>query len=180
MGLGKLLLHTRVGFERIVMRYRHRVYGYACHMLGSEDDAADVAQEVFIRLWKKRSTVDEARILPWLLSVTRNLCIDALRHRQTVHQLISRNEHELESATSGAPAPDDVLETAELSRQLQEALESLSEPHRSIVILREIQGLSYADICAALDLPMTTVKVYLHRGRRMLRSGVAAAMTDSQ
>lgn len=180
MALGKLLLQTRKGFERVVLRHRHRVYGYACHMLGDVDEAADVTQEVFLRLWASRTSVDEKRVVGWLLFVTRNACIDALRHRQTVRAVISRNDQALDDAVATGSRPDASLELEELQHQLQRALQRLSEPHRSIVILREIQEMSYAEICAALDLPMTTVKVYLHRARKLLREEVTDVLAEGR
>ena len=65
---------TLISFEQLFSAYRHRVYGYACHYLRDEEEAADVTQEVFVRMWKNRDRIDESRPLPWLLRVTRNAC----------------------------------------------------------------------------------------------------------
>ena len=172
MGIGKLLLNTRKGYEQVVRRYRHRVYGYAYHMLGEAEEAADVTQEVFLRLWRRRETVESGRVLPWLLSVTRNACIDSLRRRKRAQDVMGGSEETLDGYADPAQRADAGAERADFRKQLQQALQTLSEPYRSIVILREIEDLSYAEICGALDLPMTTVKVYLHRGRKMLREAV--------
>ena len=75
----------------------------------------------------------------------------------------------LEAAPSTAPGPQNQAEGAEFRERLKKALGQLPEPHRSIVVLREIQGLAYDEIAAAVDRPLNTVKVYLHRGRKMLR-----------
>ena len=182
MGLARMLLRTRTGFEQIVLRYRQRVYGYAYHMLGDADEAADVTQDVFLKLWSSRDKMEEKRVLAWLLFVTRNACIDQLRHRRTVRAVVDRNEHALDVAMATDERPDAALEGSDLRSRLQEALHELSEPYRSIVILREIQDLSYAEISGALNLPLTTVKVYLHRGRKMLRervSGLVSSMAEA-
>lgn len=173
MGLTNLLLQTRAGYERAVMRYRHRVYGYAYHMLGDAEEAADVAQDVFVRLWERRGDIEDGRLLPWLMFVTRNACIDALRHRKTVRSVVTRSGEMVEQVAADGDLPDAATERSELRRQIERALNRLTEPYKSIVILREIQELSYADICRVLDLPLTTVKVYLHRGRRTLRSAIS-------
>jgi len=173
MGLTSILLQTRQGYERAVLRYRHRVFGYAFHMLGDLEDSADVAQEVFVKLWERRNEVEGSRLLPWLMSVTRNACIDVLRHRRTKHAVVRMSDAVAETVAGDVELPDATSERRELRRQIESALSRLSEPYRSIVILREIQDLSYADICRVLDLPLTTVKVYLHRGRRALRSAIS-------
>lgn len=172
MGIENVLVRSRGGFERVVLKYRHRVYGYACHMLGDSDEAADLTQEVFLKLWTSRKSIDGSRVLPWLLFVTRNACIDALRHRSTVRRVFGGEravEDGLAAGLASEDRPDADLERRELRTTLEEAVQALPEPYRSIVILREIQDLRYAEICGALDLPLTTVKVYLHRARRKLR-----------
>ena len=179
MGIGNLLLRTRTGFEHIVLRHRHRVYGYAYYMLGDADEAADVTQDVFLKLWSSRKQMEEKRVLPWLLFVTKNACIDQLRHRRTVRGVMTRDEVALDLAETHETLPDASLEAMDLKEQLERALQELSEPHRSIVILREIQDMSYVEIGAALNLPLTTVKVYLHRGRKMLREKVSGLVAET-
>jgi RNA polymerase sigma-70 factor (ECF subfamily) len=83
--------------------------------------------------------------------------------------VVSDDEAGMERVAADSQSPDQWTEQQIVEEHLQTALDSLSEPQRSIVILREIQGLKYDEICQALQLPMATVKVYLHRGRRTLR-----------
>lgn len=176
MGIENLLLRSPTGFERIVLKYRHRVYGFACHMLGDSDEAADLTQDVFLKLWTSRRSIDGSRVLPWLLFVTRNACIDALRHRRTVHRVFGGDERDLEGESEASERPDVQIERRELRQTLEGAVQALPEPYRSIVILREIQDMKYAEICGALDLPLTSVKVYLHRARRKLREMLAESV----
>ena len=161
-----------------MLRHRDRVYGFACQMLRDPDEAADVTQEVFIRLWNARESIDGKRIEAWLMYVTRNACIDVLRHRKTVRGVISHDLDAVDAAVAPDHQPDTVLEGEDFQRRLEQALNELSEPHRSIVVLRELHDMSYAEICAVLDLPMNTVKVYLHRARRSLRHRLAEAVDD--
>ncbi len=161
---------TVIQFENQIERYKNRVYGFAFHYLGNREEAEDVTQEVFIRLWKHRDNIDEEQPLGWLLRVTRNASVDAIRRRNTYHRTVSVNSELLEYAHGSNPLPDIETESSDFRQHLMDALEKLSEPYRSIVILREIQELKYQEISESLELPLTTVKVYLHRARKMLRN----------
>ena len=157
-------------FEQQLNRYQNRVFGFAFHYLGNREEAEDVTQEVFIRFWKHRETIDEDQPLGWLLRVTRNASVDAIRRRKTYQRTVSVNSELLDYAHGSNPLPDDNAESSDFRQHLQQAVEELNEPYRSIVILRELQELKYQEISDALDLPLTTVKVYLHRARKMLRN----------
>jgi RNA polymerase sigma-70 factor (ECF subfamily) len=158
-------------FEKIADRHRDRIFTFACYHLGNRDDAEDVTQEVLVRLWKNLDSLEDARIMPWLIHVTRNACIDSLRRRRTYRTLVTEDPEgdAMRRVPSAAPGPMSAAESADLQERLTSAIQELAEPYRSIVILREIQDLRYDEIVAALDLPLNTVKVYLHRGRRKLR-----------
>lgn len=158
-------------FQELVREYQHRIYNFACYCLGDRDEAQDVTQEVLLKLWRNLDRIDPPGVWPWLLRVTRNASIDALRKRGTYRALLEEDpegETALQ-APSRIPGPEALAEAADFQRQLTQALRELAEPYRSIVVLREIEDLHYDEIAAALDLPLNTVKVYLHRGRRMLR-----------
>ena len=122
-------------------RYQNRVYGFAYHYLGNREEAEDVTQEVFIRLWKHRENIDEEQPLGWLLRVTRNASVDAIRRRKTYTRTVSVNSELLDYAQGGNPLPDIETESADFRQHLLKAVENLNEPYRSIVILREIQEL---------------------------------------
>lgn len=156
-------------FEQLVRQHQDRIFGFACFYLSDRDAAADVTQEVLIRFWRHRKKVDDDRALGWLLRVTRNACIDALRSQRRHFTLMDVDTDLLDDHEGDFAAPDQTVEAADFRDMLRAALDRLAEPYRSIVILRELQDLKYEEICGALDLPLTTVKVYLHRGRKMLR-----------
>lgn len=139
----------------------------------SREAAQDVTQDVLIRFWEHHEDVDEDRALGWLLRVTRNACIDALRKRKTRRNAVTVDTEGLDRATSTRTAPDAEAEAADFRDHLEEALDHVDEPYRSVVILREIQNLKYREISEALDMPMNTVKVYVHRGRKKLRKQLA-------
>ena len=161
-------------FERVVSDSRDRLYGYALYFLGRREEAEDVVQEVYMRLWQHRNEVDSGRSTGWLVSVTRNLCRDQLRRRK-VRSNVDVNSDVVQEAVGEAVA-DRAASTAVFREMLDTALQKLPDPQKSIVVLREIQGMSYREIGDALELPMTTVKVYLHRGRRALRNELSKVL----
>jgi RNA polymerase sigma-70 factor (ECF subfamily) len=164
-------------FEAAVERHQRKVYSFACYWLGDREAAADVTQEVWIRLWRHWDGVRAETMQSWLIRTTRNACIDHLRHRRVERSLFLESEaaEGLESAEQPvAEGFDPVrrLENKALGHRLAREIRHLREPHRAIVILREIQGLSYREISDALSIPINSVKVYLHRGRRALRESL--------
>ncbi len=158
-------------FEKIAARHRDRIFTFACYCLGSREEAEDVTQEVLVRLWKNLDSLEEPRIVPWLIHVTRNACIDTLRRRRSYRSLVAEDPEgeAMLRVASPSPGPGAMAEATDFRSHVESALRELAEPYRSVVILREIQDLRYDEISAALGLPLNTVKVYLHRGRRKLR-----------
>lgn len=158
-------------FHELVGTYQDRIYRFARYCVGNREEAEDITQEVLIRLWRHLDGIEPAGVWPWLVRVTRNASIDSLRRRGTYRAFVDEDpEDALAGRTASAHAgPDAETETADFRRHLEAALREVAEPYRTIVILREIEQLHYEEIAAALEMPLNTVKVYLHRGRRMLR-----------
>lgn len=159
-------------FQELVRRHRDRVYTLAFYSLKNREDAEDVTQEVLIRLWNHYRRLEGEHLAAWIVRVTKNACVDAVRRRQTRYRHeapTSEDDDRLERAPSHDAGPERDAEAAQFRRCLKAALGDVPEPYRSIVILREIQGLAYDEIAKAVDKPLNTVKVYLHRGRKMLR-----------
>ena len=163
-------------FERSVRKYQHRIYGFAVYFLGDKVEAQDVTQDVLLRLWQHRDEIDETRVLGWLLRVTRNACVDALRKRKARSNVMRADTEALGYAPGNGPTPEASAEAADFQGHLGRALSRIAEPYRSIVILREVQELRYEEISGAMNLPLNTVKVYLHRGRKMLREQLSEVM----
>ena len=165
-------------FDLLVYRYESRIYNMAFRFMGNHSDAGDLAQETFIRLYRSLSTFrGESGFLTWLYRICANACRDELR-RLKRQQSISWEEISCGAETanrySNEPLPEEHLERQELKDSLQECLNSLSEEHRLILVLREIQELSYDEIAHVLNCTMGTVKSRLSRARLALKEKVLA------
>lgn len=153
----------------VLAAHRHRIYGFALRFTGCPDDAADVTQDVLVRLWRHGDSVDPERRTAWTLRVTRNACIDMLRARKARHAHTLPAPVLVDIAPDDAHSPAHLTESADLRVHLEQAIADLDEPYRSIIWLREVDDLSYQEIADALELPLNTLKVYLHRARKRLR-----------
>jgi RNA polymerase sigma-70 factor, ECF subfamily len=149
-------------FRQWTDAYQNQAWSLARYLLRDRAEAEDVVQEAFIRLWQHRESLAPGRVKPWLLRVTRNLCLDRLRRRQPEESV--EDQH-----LAGAEGPADGLQRSELGRTLEGAVMALDEPFRSLVMLRDIQQHSYEDVAAMTELSMPQVKTYLHRARKKLR-----------
>ncbi len=156
-------------FKDQVDLYEDRIYRFACSLLKNEVVAQDVTQDVLITFWEHHEDLDGERVLPWLLRVTRNACIDQHRRRQTRHKTLTVDTEGLSDAPSERPGPDALAEGSDFEEHLHAALDRVDPPYRQVVELRELQELKYKEIAEALDMPLNTVKVYIHRGRKKLR-----------
>ena len=155
-------------FEELVRVYQHRVFSVAVRMLGNRAEAEDIAQEVFLRVY--RSVADfrgEAKLSTWLYAIASRLCLNRLasgeRHRVREGQDVLTR---LPSADAGA---GEALERGERDAALQQAIASLPEERRIVLVLRDVEGLSYDEIARALDLEPGTVRSRLHRARLDLK-----------
>ena len=158
-------------FHDWVRGYRDRVYNFAFYTLRHAEDAEDVTQEVLIRLWHHRAKLDGPTVLAWLLKVTKNACYDTLRRHKSRRKRFEdgHDEQRLESVPSTTPGPHADAEAEDFQKRLEHALRQLPESYRAIVVLREIEGLKYDEIAEVTGRPISSVKIYLHRGRKMLR-----------
>jgi RNA polymerase sigma factor (sigma-70 family) len=147
-------------------------------MLGDKAEAADMTQDVFIKLWEHEMKMDPDRVLGWLLKVARNGCIDLIRKRKVRKAVKESQEFSLDSISSDEILPDRIASNVLFDEKLKRALDTMGEPHKSIVVLREVQDYKYEEISELLNLPLNTVKVYLHRARKMLRIALGNEMME--
>ena len=166
-------------FEELVRTYEKRVYHLALRMCGNVDDAYEVAQEAFLSAWKgMRFFRGDSSFSTWLYRLTSNAAIDFLRRqrRQGGSDGVSLDDEDtfLEVADP-APSPHQQAERLELRDALARGLNALSPEHRQVLLLRELQGLTYEEIAAALELDLGTVKSRIARAREKLRKYLVAS-----
>ncbi len=163
-------------FEQLVKRYQGPVYSFCRRMTRSNEDAEDVAQETFVRVFRSLDRLKpRAKFSTWLYTVARNLCLNLLRDQAR------RQTQPLEVATGKKPhsqrgevadenyRPDTIAARHEISAALCEVLEELSVAHREIIVLREFDGLDYHEIATVLGCRVGTVKSRISRARQHLQ-----------
>ena len=158
-------------FERLVRTYENKIYHLALRMCGSADEAADIAQEAFLAAWRGLPSFrGEAGFATWLYRLTSNAAIDYLRRQKKQRGDMSLDDEELGlAAVDSGPSPQETAEGSELRSAVAAGLNQLSEGHRQVLVLREIQGLSYEEIASVLELDIGTVKSRISRARSSLR-----------
>ncbi|MCL2852310.1 MAG: sigma-70 family RNA polymerase sigma factor [Defluviitaleaceae bacterium] len=163
-------------FETIVVFYERLVFNIALRMLGSVEDASDITQESFVKLFKNIKSLNDAKhIKSWLCRVAHNLCVDELRKRKNRPSKSLDDIRELEDSVvsqqfqDDAPGPEESLMLQEDLEDLERAVDQLSDEFKVMIVLRDIQGLSYQEISEITGLEMGTVKSRLCRARVRLR-----------
>ncbi|MDP7015452.1 MAG: sigma-70 family RNA polymerase sigma factor [Pirellulaceae bacterium] len=157
-------------FGHLVVRYQDRLFNAVFHTLGSRQDAEDVVQEAFVQAYVKLATFQrQSGFYTWIYRIAFNLAVSRRRRQKPVQSIDQVREHTgIEPLSDGEPV-DRNLEREEGAQALKQALQKLNEEHRSILVLRELEGLSYEAISEILDLPVGTVRSRLHRARIQLR-----------
>jgi RNA polymerase sigma-70 factor (ECF subfamily) len=163
-------------FRELVEEHRDRVFNITFRMLGNRAEAEDVAQEVFITVFKTIETFrEESKFSTWLYRVTVNHCKNRIKWLAVRKDSHREELDETSTSANGAiggpmpAAPDRALEGAQMEKLLQEAIAGLEDDQRAVVVLRDVEDLSIEEICKILDLPDGTVKSRLHRARLVLR-----------
>jgi RNA polymerase sigma-70 factor (ECF subfamily) len=161
-------------FEDLIERHQALVAGTVARMLGSNSDVEDIAQQVFIRVWKSaRRYVPRAKFTTWLLKITRNLVFNEMRRSKRHAHVPLQSEpgaEEIPLKDDTNPAPDASLLESELQRAIEDAIIQLPESQRMALVLRRYEQLSYEQIAEVLDLSVPAVKSVLFRARTELRS----------
>jgi RNA polymerase sigma-70 factor (ECF subfamily) len=170
-------------FGKLVERYQKKVYGLAFGILRNREDAWDVAQDAFVKAYKNLSTYEgNAAFYTWLYRITYNLSLDVLRSkgRRATEELTEQTQ---EAAGDDSPRPEHPSETAErreLAAVVTQAMTKLTEKHRAIIVLREIEGLSYEEMADVLQISKGTVMSRLFHARRNLAALIEPYLKEGQ
>lgn len=165
-------------FEVLVRRYQHRVYNHVSRMVGPGEDATDLTQDIFVKVYRSLNRFRrQASFQTWLYRVTTNLCVDRHRRSQRAPQVTRSLEAPLETdageVETEVPDWDDNPErrmmTQELQQQVKVAILQLSDKLRPVIVMHDLEGQSYEEIAAALRIPLGTVKSRLFNARAALK-----------
>lgn len=165
----------RKAFEALVALHSRRVYNLALGYTGRHHDAEEIAQTVFVKVWKALPQFRGASAFStWLYRLTLNACTDHYRRERKRRGDLSLDDPDLSPIRDAAPSPEEIVIQREEEAILRKALAELPEQHRVILILREMDGLDYQEIAQVLELQVGTVKSRLARARRALREKLLA------
>jgi RNA polymerase sigma-70 factor, ECF subfamily len=182
-----LVLAARSGKEKayreLIDRYQRPVFSLVYRMVRDRELAEDLAQETFVKVFNNLDRFDpKYKFSSWIFKIANNLTIDTLRRKEldTVSLDGSRNARTAEEADSSRIAvasedenPEELLEAKQLGEQIGEAIGELRAEYRTAVVLRHVEGLSYEEIAEIMEVPLGTVKTYIHRARGELRTRLA-------
>lgn len=156
-------------FGLLVRKYQNRLFTTVTHMVGSADAARDIVQDVFVQAFLKLDTFKRASAFyTWLYRIAFNTCVSHRRRRRPMQSTDRNRELAGEEPVDRTP-PTDPLEQQETADQVQRALAQLSDEHRQILLLREVEGCSYEELAEILEVPVGTIRSRLHRARMQLR-----------
>lgn len=176
-------------FNELVVAYEHRVFRLVFRMLGRRSEAEDMAQEVFVQVFKAVGQFrGDCRISTWIYRIAVNLCKNRIKYLSRRHD---RDQDELEAVAERAPLsqakgvtfgdvarPDHMVEGLQLERIVQQAMAKIEPEFREVLVLRDVEDLSYEEIAEITGLPEGTVKSRIHRGRNMLKLAVEQALGE--
>ncbi|HSJ01478.1 MAG: sigma-70 family RNA polymerase sigma factor [Verrucomicrobium sp.] len=163
-------------FDSLVTRYRGKVYGMCYHLVQNEQDAWDLAQEAFIKAWRALSSFKgDASFYTWIYRIAHNSTYDWLRKRKIETSGEFNDERQsgvaagAETVPKGDFRPDEALKNRELGVRIQQAINQLTPDHRTAVLLREVEGLSYEEIAEIMQSSLGTVMSRLFYARKKLQ-----------
>lgn len=177
----RLMLRVKEGdvraFELLVERHQRAVIGTVARMLNNVDDAHDVAQQVFVRVWRSAPRYEpSAKFTTWLFTITRNLVFNEMRRRNRKREVsieAGEEEHHHTIASPGREQPDAVAQQEELEKAIDAAIQSLPDKQRLAVSLRRFEDMPYEEICEVLGMSLSAVKSLIFRARNVLKEKLA-------
>ena len=168
-------------FGQLIRKYQNRLYNGMVHVIRCDAEAEDIVQDAFVLAFTRLSTFKgNSQFYTWLYRIAYNVAITRLRRKKPTVSLDGKEEGTKLDFAGNAAAPDERLQGQERATQLMDALGRLSEEHRSILVLREMEDLDYEAISEILDLPIGTVRSRLHRARSQLKEQLELIMGLTQ
>jgi RNA polymerase sigma-70 factor (ECF subfamily) len=158
-------------WEQVVEEHGARVYRLAYRLSGNAQDAEDLTQDTFIRVFRSLAQFTPGTFEGWLHRITTNLFLDMVRRRQRIR--FDALPEDTERLRGSSPSPEQLYEDTHLDPQIQRALDALAPDFRAAVVLCDIEGLTYEEIAATLGVKLGTVRSRIHRGRVQLREALA-------
>jgi RNA polymerase sigma-70 factor (ECF subfamily) len=155
-------------WEEVAKTYGRKIYNFAYRLTGNPDDAADLAQEVLLRVKRGLASYQPGSFEGWLWRITRNAFLDDVRRRKRRPTAPLPDEVD-RMGNASTPPPEDVLASIRLGDDVQQALLRLPIDFREAVVMCDVIGLSYEEIAQAVAVPVGTIRSRIHRGRKMLR-----------
>jgi RNA polymerase sigma-70 factor (ECF subfamily) len=180
-----LAANLDAAFERLVLAYQNRLYGFALRLIGQHEDAEEIAQDTLVRAYRALAGYPAERIRtlalrPWLFQILLNVVRN--RARGSSLRVVPLGEPDgavCETlAASEGEQPEAVVERAEQGRELAALVAALPVRYRAAIVLRHVEGLSYGELALALGQPVGTVKANVHRGVQLLRAAHARKMSE--
>lgn len=157
-------------FDRLFYKYRDKIYRTAFRMINDQEDALDLTQEIFLRAYKNINKYNyKSQFSTWLYKLAINVCIDELRKHKKSNEVLT---DEIPDNRRYSDTPEDIVISEEQGSLVWKALDILKEKDRSIIVLREMEGLSYEEIANILGCSMGRVKSRLHESRKKLRKAL--------
>lgn len=165
----------------LVRAYHDRVYRFGLRVCRDGFDADDAVQEAFSKVAKRRDVIADPGVLSWLFSVVRNACLRMLRRFARNRRVVAEGA-DPEEIPAGQENAQEALERQELVLSVHAAIASLERPYREVIVMRDLEGLSGEETCAALGLEIAAMKTRLHRARTKLREalGQSRAIAEPQ
>ena len=162
---------TPPSWDDLVRQHSSRVYRLAYRLTGNQQDAEDLTQEVFVRVFRSLPSYTPGTFEGWLHRITTNLFLDMARRRQRI-RFEGLGDQAVGLLRDDEPTPAQAFDARHLDTDVQQALEALAPEYRAAVVLCDIEGLSYEEIAATLGVKLGTVRSRIHRGRAQLRAAL--------
>lgn len=182
--IARLRRRDPAAFELLVRTHQDRVYDFCVRMLADREEAFDLTQEIFISIHRHMDKFRaDAKLTTWVYRIARNHCLNRLKYlkrrgRGRSEEYGETNELSITEAMGGAGRPDDAVASKTDRELVHRAIKELDEDQRALVVLRDVEGLSYEEIMEITELPEGTVKSRLHRAREKL-AGILTRLEQS-